>query len=144
VTKVESSVIINSKAGKIFDSFIEQNELKSWWGVERSLVEKKQGGVYSLAWGITEKGFQYISTGIITVFKPPHHLLVDHFIYFNPEKQILGPTYLDIRINETNEGSRLVLVQGGYQTGGDWNWFHEAVKQAWPVALESLKKHLEG
>lgn len=35
-------------------------------------------------------------------------------------------------------------MQGNYQSGGDWDWYHDAVKLAWPAALEKLKNFLEG
>jgi hypothetical protein len=107
-------------------------------GVERCLVEAKQGGIYSLAWNISNQGFQYISTGVITVYQPAKELLIDHFVYFNPEKSILGPTYLCLKLEEMNSSTQLKLIQGNYQDGGDWNWFYEVVKDAW-----NLKSFLE-
>ncbi len=142
--KVEASILIHQPASKVFDAFTETALLRGWWGVERCLVEKRQGGIYSLAWDISEKGFHYISTGVITVYKPAQELLIDHFVYFNPGKQILGPTYLFVKL-ETNgdHQTKLQLVQGGYQLGGDWDWFYDSVKEAWPKVLENLKKFLE-
>jgi len=106
--------------------------------VERCLVEHKQGGLYSLAWNISKKGIQYISTGVITVFIPGKELLIDHLVYFNPEKPILGPAYLDIKFREENGLTSVHLVQGGYQEGKDWDWYYEAVKEAWPKVLVDL------
>ena len=141
--KVEASIEINSSAQKIFDAFTEASLLKGWWQVDRCLVEKKQGGIYALTWDISDKGFHYISTGIITVYVPGKELLVDHFVYFNPEKQILGPTWLGIKIEESYNLCKLYLIQGGYQEGEDWDWFYTAVKEAWPKALDMLKEFLE-
>lgn len=141
--KVETAIDIHQPASKIFDAFIEPSLLKSWWGVGRCLVEKKQGGLYSLAWEASSKGFHFVSTGIITVFIPGKELLIDHFVYFNPEKQILGPTFLSIKLQEDNDLTALRLIQGGYQSGGDWDWFYDSVKDAWPKVLDSLKKFLE-
>ncbi len=141
--KVEAAIKIHQPASKVFDAFTEPALLKKWWGIETCLVEKKQGGLYSLAWEASSKGFHYVSTGIITVFLPNRELLIDHFVYFNPDKQILGPTYLSIKLQEDEDGTFLQLVQGGYQTGGDWDWFYDSVKDAWPKVLETLKKFLE-
>lgn len=141
--KVEAAVKILQPASKVFDAFTEPLLLKKWWGVEACLVEKKQGGLYSLAWEASGKGFHYVSTGIITVFLPSRELLIDHFVYFNPDKQILGPTYLSIKLQEDEGGTFLQLVQGGYQSGGDWDWFYESVKEAWPKVLVGLKQFLE-
>ena len=141
--KVETAIDIHQPASKIFDAFIEPAQLKSWWTVENCLIEKKQGGLYSLAWEASSKGFHYVSTGIITVFIPGRELMIDHFVYFNPEKQILGPTFLSIRLQENNDLTAVRVVQGGYQHGGDWDWFYNSVKEAWPKVLNDLKKFLE-
>ncbi|HMK25337.1 MAG TPA: hypothetical protein VK483_04845, partial [Chitinophagaceae bacterium] len=58
-------------------------------------------------------------------------------------KQILGPTFLSIKLQEDNNVTALRLIQGGYQHGGDWDWFYDSVKEAWPKVLEDLKKFLE-
>lgn len=96
-----------------------------------------------MAWNISKQGFQYISTGVITVCQPPKELLIDHFVYFNSEKPILGPTYLSLKLEENNSSTELKLIQGGYQSSVDWDWFYEAVKEAWPKVLQDLKDFLE-
>ena len=141
--KVEASIEIRRPASIVFDAFTEPVLLKRWWGAEKCLVEKRQGGLYSLAWDVSEKGFHYISTGIITVFLPGKELLIDQFVYFNPERSILGPTYLGIKLQEDNGKTLVQLTQGNYQSGGDWEWYYTAVKDAWPKVLEVLKKFLE-
>ncbi len=141
--KVEAAINIYQPAVKIFDAFTEQSLLKEWWGVERSLIDKKQGGIYSLAWGITEKGFQYISTGVFTIYHHGRELMVDNFVYFNPEKEILGPTWLRVKLNAHREYTEVLVTQGGYQDGGDWDWFYDSVKDAWPKVLKSLKSFID-
>jgi len=70
-------------------------------------------------------------------------LLIDHFVYFDREKPILGTTYLAIKLDQSDSFTKLRLVQGGYQQGGDWDWFYEAVKDAWPKVLRDLKEFLD-
>ena len=141
--KVEAAINIDCPSATVFSAFIEPLQLKKWWSVERCLIETKQGGIYSLTWNINSQGFQYISTGVITVYQPTKELLIDHFVYFNPEKAILGPTYLDIKLEEVNLATQLILIQGNYQEGGDWDWFYDAVQGAWPKVLQNLKNYLE-
>jgi len=141
--KVEAYTEIPRSPEQVFDAFTELPLLKGWWGVERCLIEKRQGGLYSLAWDVSDKGFRYISTGIITVYKPGVELLIDHFVYFNPEKQVLGPTWLKLVFEKKeNEHTLLRLTQGGYREGGDWDWFYDSVLRAWPQALGMLKNFL--
>jgi hypothetical protein len=141
--KVETSILINQPASKIFDAFTDPNQLKVWWKVEKSRIEKKQGGLYSLAWGITENGFRYIYSGIITVYQPFRELFIDHFVYFNPDVGILGPTWFSILLEETNHSTALHQVLGGYQTGNEWDWFYHSVTDASPKILQMLKNFLE-
>lgn len=140
---VYAAIEVHQPASVVFDAFVEPKLLKSWWGIDNCLIEKKQGGLYSLAWETSPSGFHYISTGIITVYIPGKEILIDNLVYFNPEKQILGPTFLSIKLHEDNNYTTLHLIQGGYQTGGDWDWFYESVKEAWPKVLVDLKKFLE-
>lgn len=142
--KVEAAIDINRPITSVFNAFIEPSQLKGWWQVDRCLVEARQGGMYSLAWNISKQGFQYVSTGVITVFHPEKEILVDHFVYFNPDKPILGPTYLSVKLESKNNSlTNVKLIQGGYQYGGEWDWFYEAVKDAWPKVLVQLKIFLE-
>lgn len=141
--KVEATVTIDRPPKAVFEAFIKPSQLKKWWGVDRCLIEARQGGLYSLAWNVSNQGFQYISTGVITVCQPSKELLIDHFVYFNPEKSILGPTYLYIMMEQVNSSTQLKLIQGNYQSGGDWDWFYEVVKDAWPKVLHNLKSFLE-
>lgn len=141
--KVESRIEIKTSPEKTLDAFTDYDLLKQWWKVERALIEKRNGGVYSLAWNISEAGFKYISSGIISSFKPNEHLYIENFLYFNPEKQILGPMSLKIEVKEQGSVTKLYLCQDGYKDGKDWVWYYETVKQAWPIVLEKLKKFLE-
>jgi len=87
--KVEATINIGCSSATVFSAFIEPLQLKNWWSVERCLIEAKQGGIYSLTWNINNQGFQYISTGVITVYQPAEELLIDHFVYSILKNQFL-------------------------------------------------------
>lgn len=140
---VETTVLIKSNPEQIIAAFTDQEKLKGWWEVERSLVEKRPGGVYSLAWQISEKGFGYISTGIVTSCIADKELKIENFLYFNPDRPILGPMTLHLLAKKKEGGTELYLCQGGYQYGTHWDWYYEAVSKAWPIAVKNLKAYLE-
>ena len=141
---VESSILIHCKAERVIASFLEEEDLKGWWGVQRCLVDKKVHGSWALAWEISSAGIKYISTGIITTYQPASHLIISNLAYFNPDRQILGPMQLELLAEQTQpHETKLKLIQSGYQYGGDWDWYYEAVVNAWPVALRVLKNYLE-
>jgi len=142
--KVEAKIEIKTSPKKALDAFTMFDLLKEWWKVERALIEKGNGGIYALAWNISDAGFRYVSSGIISSYKPAEHLYIKNFLYFNPEKPILGPMSLRIEVKPKSNATELYLCQYGYKDGEDWDWYYEAVKKAWPIVLEELKKFLEG
>ena len=141
---VAASIDINARPEKILPAFLRQEHLQTWWGVERSLIEPKAGGIYTLAWGISEHGIKYISTGIISELIPSEYLMIRDFIYLNPDKKILGPMELEIDLISNGDNiTKVGVVQSGYQYGGDWDWYYNSVVLAWPQTLELLKKYIE-
>jgi hypothetical protein len=117
--------------------------LNGWWGVQRSLVDPKIGGVYTLAWKISESGFGFVSTGRIEKFIPGNCLIIGNLVYLNPERPILGPMQLELTVRQAGKNTALTICQDGYQDGLDWDWYYEAVLQAWPQAAQTLKTYLE-
>ncbi len=141
--QVEAKIAIRTSPAAVFSAFTELEHLHGWWGVERKLIELKPGGLYTLIWQITENGIGFVSTGIMKVYKPEKRLLIGDFVYINPEKPILGPMSLTLETTQKSNYTELKVTQDGYQKGEDWDWYYEAVKNAWPMALETLKNYLE-
>jgi uncharacterized protein YndB with AHSA1/START domain len=139
---VIASIDLIQKSHKILSAFTDPEHLKGWWGVERSLIELKTGGIYHLAWQVSNNGFRFVSTSKIKQYDPNTCLLLTDCCYFNAERTILGPMELSFTIEEHSDFNRLTVEQSGYQEGVDWDWYYEAVKHAWPKALNSLKEYL--
>lgn len=141
--KVEVTLRINATPEQIIDAFVSPRRLSEWWQVEQSLIEPKEGGVYTLIWQVSAGGFGYVSTGQIAEYDPSGKLRIENFVYLNPEKLPLGPMSLTVRSKQIENGSELYLCQDGYGTGGDWDWYYEAVKGDWPELLHSFKAYME-
>ena len=141
--KVEATINIRSSPEMVIQAFVEQEMLKAWWGVERSLIAKRIGGTYTLAWRIDDNGFGFVSTGVIGDLDPSRQLIVDEFVYLNPARPILGPMRLTVRALRNGDETTVLLVQEGYQEGDDWDWYYDSVRVAWPMALAELKMYLE-
>lgn len=141
--KVEVTTHIRTTPTKLISAFIKPDMLRGWWSVERTLIDPKPGGVYTLAWNVTDKGFGFVSTGIIKSYQSESTLIVDNFVYLNPEKSMLGPMSLTIKAKHKGNVAEIYLCQDGYQPGGDWDWYHDVVTQAWPKVVQNLKEYLE-
>jgi len=143
IRKVEANIVIKSEAEKVLSAFTEFEMLEDWWNVERGLVEKRIGGTYLLLWGITDKGIEYISSGIIGEYDPKTVLKVNNFTYICSDRPILGNMTLEVYV-EAKEGKSMVhLKQSGYKEGKDWDWYYNAVSKVWPEMLNALKRYLE-
>jgi uncharacterized protein YndB with AHSA1/START domain len=142
---VESRIGIAVSPDKVIRAFTDPGMLAGWWGVERTLIELKAGGIYTLAWGISGEGIKYVSSGIVKEYDASRLLHVEKYIYLNPERSFLGPLELSVLAEPSGSGSRLILSQGPYpeNRGDDWDWFYDVVNGAWPVVLEKLKTFLE-
>ena len=141
--KVEVTTVIRTTPEKVISAFIKPAMLKGWWGVERTLIEAKPGGLYTLAWNINDKGFGFVSTGMIKTYHPDNKLVIDNFVYLNPGLDFLGPMTLTVEARAKAGQSEMYLCQDGYQQGVDWDWYYKAVTQAWPSVVQNLKGYLE-
>ena len=140
---VESTIIIHKKPDLVLKAFTEHLHLKNWWKVERSLIELKKGGLYSLVWQIADSGMGYVSTGIVGEYIPACQLKVESMVYFNPQRPIFGPMELVVLATPENGSTTLTVIQRGYQQGPDWDWYYNAVKDAWPLVMTQIKEYLE-
>ncbi len=142
--KVEVTTTIRAHPAAVIAAFTDTEMLRDWWNVECTLIEKKPGGLYTLAWDISEKALGFISTGIIREYQSHGLLIIDNFVYINPAKSFLGPMTLTINAKENGDTTDFYLYQDGYQTGADWDWYYDAVTQPWPTVVQTLKAYLEG
>lgn len=142
---VDCRIEINASHEKIIQAFTNEQMLKSWWGVEKSFIELKPGGIYTLAWFVSENGVRYISTGVIKEYIPGKKLHAGDYMYLSTERPFLGPLNLIVEVSATANGSVLHLQQGPYpeNKGEDWDWYYEIVKDTWPKVMLTLKQYLE-
>ncbi len=141
--EVKNSINIDVEPEKIFMAFLEPKMLRDWWGVEKTLIEAREGGSYALAWGVSDDSFGYVTTGLIKTYRENALLEIGNFLYFNPKMEILGPTSLRIEVSNDQDVPALTICQSGYLEGGDWDWYYEAVSESWPVVMKYLKTYLE-
>lgn len=141
--EVYATVPIAVAPALVIQAFTQAKHLEKWWGVERSLIELTRGGVYTLAWQVSTGGIGYVFSGTIAEYLPAHRLSIENAVYLSAQRSILGPMALTVEVNARPDASVLSITQSGYQQGGDWDWYYEAVKAAWPTVVIDIKKYLE-
>lgn len=140
---VEHSIEIATNPSQVIKAFTEPELLREWWGVERALVEKRPGGLYSLVWGIRDGGMGMVTTGIVQQCEPNGLLEVSDIVHFNHARAILGSMNLRV-IAKIKDGKTLLNInQGGILEGPDWDSYREELKSSWPLAVAKLKEFLE-
>ncbi len=140
---VQSEIRIQATVSQILNAILEVDHLQSWWGVSSGLIQKKDGGIYTITWLKSEHGIKFISTGRIKLYDRHSHLHLEDMIYINSERGILGP--FDIQYNiDVHKGFCILKVrQGGFEKGKKHEWYYNAVSEGWPQALIMLKRYLE-
>lgn len=141
--QVQTTIQILATPHRVIQALLDQDMLHAWWGVERSLIEPRPGGIYTLAWQISDAGFGYVTTGVVGALEAGSKLLLENLVYLNPERPILGPMRLRFETREQAGQTELTILQDGYREGPHWDWYYQAVLGAWPVAAQHLKAYLE-
>ena len=140
---VETTLHVATTPQKVLQAFLQLEAMQKWWGVERGLVEPREGGVWALAWERSEQGFKYVITGRINSLQPSRQVVITEMLYFNPERPVLGPMSLTITAAPAGEGCDLTIRQDGYRDGPDWDWYYKVVSWAWPEVAKDIKSFLE-
>jgi len=142
---VDCKIEIKTTPENIIQAFTNEEMLKGWWDVEKSFIELKPGGIYTLAWFVSENGIKYISTGVIKEYIPGKKLHIGDYMYLSTERPFLGPLNLIVEASASDNGATLHLQQGPYpeHRGEHWDWYYEVVNDAWPKVLLTLKQYLE-
>lgn len=144
--KVEVNIEIAVAPEMIIRAFTDPEMLRGWWGVERAFVEPHEGGTFLVAWEVSEKGFRYITSGVIKRYQSDGLLEIGNYTYLNPERPILGGLRLVVAARPSALGSSVYLCQDGYFDDGHdphWDWYYEVVHDAWPKVMQVLKSYLE-
>lgn len=139
---VTAAIPIKATSEEIIGAFLDPAWLRQWWGVARSMVQARRGGIWALAWDLSERGYQTTRTGVISRLGP-YLLQIDSLVVFFASRKILGPLSLKLNCSPDHNTTRVEIKESGYQEGGDWDWFYSAVQKKWDDSLVALKHFLE-
>ena len=140
---VTSNIRIKSSAERIIAALVHFEDLNQWWGVASSYIQKRDGGLFTLTWEKSDKGFKYIQTGRINLLNKRSHLYLEDVLYLNPNIPILGPFSIKFDVESSDTYSVLKVTQAGFEKGDIWDDYYEGVLDGWSKALGALKIYLE-
>lgn len=137
---VETSRTIAAPPRAVLDAFLDDADLKAWWNVSRSLVERRSGGLWSITWdNWGENRTQHAWIGTIREIAPDR-LLVDGLLMIEPDMPLLGPLQLQIRVAPTTNGETLLtVIHSGYRYGEHWDVIYASVVAGWDHVLGDMQ-----
>lgn len=141
---VTNSIFIQAIPERVFYAWVSLADLNGWWGVEKCHIDPWKGGAYGIAWFVTEAGIKYSNHGVIRIWQPGRRLKVGDWMWFSAERPFMCGMTMDVSMRKKGDGTLLTVMQDGYHDGdSDWQWYHQAVTEAWPRVLQQLKRYLE-
>jgi Activator of Hsp90 ATPase homolog 1-like protein len=122
VRDVTAEIRIAAKPADVLRAFLELKALKQWWGVDRALVEQRPGGVWALAWERSDRGFRYVTVGIIHSYQAGEYPHIEKMLYFHPDYMM----DLNVAVKTAGNETLLIVLQEGYQSGAVRDWYYLA------------------
>lgn len=136
---VETTRIISAAPEEVLIAFVDDGDLKAWWKVTRSLVEQKQGGIWSITWDDWgEDKTHHAWIGVIEEITP-NRLQVGHLVMIEPDMPLLGPMQLEISVKPADGGTSLTVSHRGYKYGNHWDTIYDMVVNGWDHVLGDME-----
>ena len=136
---VDTEVVISASPEKVLQAFLNDDDLKAWWKVSRSLVEPEAGGVWSISWdNWGQEKTQHAWSGVIEEITP-NRLVIGRLVMNEPGMPLLGPMQLEITLQPAEGGTLLSLSHRGDHYGDHWNTMYDLVVQGWDHVLGDMQ-----
>ena len=136
---VDTEVVISANPEKVLQAFLNDDDLKAWWKVSRSLVEPEAGGVWSISWdNWGQEKTQHAWSGVIEEITP-NRLVIGRLVMNEPGMPLLGPMQLEITLQPAEGGTLLSLSHRGYHYGEHWDTMYDLVVQGWDHVLGDMQ-----
>jgi uncharacterized protein YndB with AHSA1/START domain len=135
------------KASKdeLFDLLITPSAIRGWWGAARAIVDARQGGVWTAAWG-DEDDPDYISTATLVEFEPPRRLAMKYGQYYAKTGSLpfkfADDAVTIFTVEPKEEGSILSVEQTGFPSDPIADEFYAACETGWKNTFDGIRKYL--
>ena len=139
-----ASIDLEASPDCAFAALVTPSAIRAWWFAARAIVDAREGGIWSAAWGDDEDAPEYITTATILAVVAPRRLVLGDYRYFARS----GP--LPFEADFTTEfvvephdgGSRITVRQDGFPADPIADAFYEGCERGWRDTLASLAAFL--
>ncbi len=130
---------------KMFDLLITPSAIRRWWGASRAIVDAREGGVWTAAWG-DEDDPDHVSTATLVEFDPPRRLAMKYGGYY-AKSGALPFKFADdaltiFTIEPSGNGSILRVEQTGFPCDPVADEFYAACQTGWKNTFAGIREYL--
>jgi uncharacterized protein YndB with AHSA1/START domain len=145
------SLTINAPPAVVLDAFFNQEALAAWWNVTRSLCVPRPLGVYAVEWDTTEWRDEVLGRlggafkGTVIEFKAGREFFIADAYWLPPDGEPIGPMAFEVTCSLVSVNTVLHVRQSGFEEDSKrWSRYYDIISTGLTVALDKLKKHVEG
>ena len=141
--------MIAAPAGVVLRAFFDPDALGAWWQVAHAVTTPRPLGPYAIEWLPTDFRDDVLGRlggvfrGTVLQFQPAQGFFVADAFWLPPDGDPIGPMALEVACTAAGEGTRVQVVQTGYEESARWRRYYEVIGFGWERALASLKSLLE-
>ena len=136
--------VLSASPEHVFALLHTPSAIRGWWGAARAVVVAESGGTWAAAWGEAEDRPDYVTSATISVFDPPHRMVLSNYRYVAKD----GPLPFDadfvteFRVSLHPEGTVLRVIQDGFPAGPEANEFYNGCQTGWRDTFAGIRRYL--
>src|SRR5438874_6524691 len=147
---LDVTTVIDAPAGRVLKAFFDPEALHAWWQVAHAVTTPRALGPYAIEWEPTDFRDDVLGRlggvfrGTVMHVRPGEGFFVADAFWLPPDGEPIGPMALEVSVrDEPGGGTRVHVVQTGFEENPRWRRYYEVVGHGWKRALGSLKLLLE-
>ena len=146
---LDVTAVIAAPAGRVLRAFFDPYALNAWWQVAHAVTTPRMLGPYAIEWPATDFRDEVLGRlggvfrGTIIQFNAAQGFIVADAFWLPPDGDPIGPMALEVTVRAEGAGTRVRVMQTGYEESARWRRYYEVIGFGWERALASLKSLLE-
>jgi uncharacterized protein YndB with AHSA1/START domain len=146
---LDYSIVIAAPAGRVLKAFFDADALAAWWQVAHAVTTPRALGPFVVEWVPTDFRDDVLGRlggvfrGTVMQFDPGLGFFVADAFWLPPDGAPIGPMALEVTCTPADNGTRVHVMQTGFEESDRWRRYYEVIGNGWERALVSLKALLE-
>ena len=146
---LDYSIVIAAPAGRVLKAFFDADALSAWWQVAHAVTTPRALGPFVVEWTATDFRDDVLGRlggvfrGTVMQFDPGLGFFVADAFWLPPDGAPIGPMALEVTCTPADNGTRVRVMQTGFEESDRWRRYYEVIGNGWERALVSLKALLE-